>query len=120
MNGNLVSLLFSPKGRINRAKYWVISFCIYFIGILLYWGIYHNALDAEQPIIVMLLSIIFYPLSFYISIVTEIKRWHDRGKSGLWLFAALIPVVGQIWVFCQTYCFAGEKGLNRYGKDPLE
>jgi uncharacterized membrane protein YhaH (DUF805 family) len=66
------------------------------------------------PIVMLLLYIPF----FWISLAVTIKRWHDRDKSGFWIFIGLIPIVGPIWAFVETGCLRGTMGPNRFGDDP--
>ena len=49
----------------------------------------------------------------------QVKRWHDRGKSGWWVLIALIPLVGPIWAIIETGFLPGTSGPNEYGPDPL-
>jgi uncharacterized membrane protein YhaH (DUF805 family) len=35
-------------------------------------------------------------------IAVSIKRWHDRNKSGWWVWINLIPLVGAIWSLEKT------------------
>lgn len=45
------------------------------------------------------------------------KRWHDRGKSGLWSLIVFIPIVG-LWVFIELGFFPATRRPNFYGPDP--
>jgi uncharacterized membrane protein YhaH (DUF805 family) len=44
------------------------------------------------------------------SILVDIKRWHDRDKSGWWMPILFVPIIGAIWLF-----LAGTPGPNRFG-----
>ncbi len=46
------------------------------------------------------------------------QRLHDIGRSGWTLLAALVPVMGPIWLLTQLLK-RGVEGPNRYGKDPM-
>ena len=50
-------------------------------------------------------------------IAVAIRRMHDIGKSGWWLFIALIPLVGAI-VLIVWLVKDGEPQDNQYGPDP--
>jgi uncharacterized membrane protein YhaH (DUF805 family) len=52
-------------------------------------------------------------------IMVAIKRYHDRGKSGLWYLIALIPILGTIWQIIELGFLRGVPGPNKYGPDPL-
>lgn len=45
-------------------------------------------------------------------IIESIRRLHDLGKSGWWIFSFLIP-----FVWLMTWC-KGQSGPNEYGPDP--
>lgn len=49
----------------------------------------------------------------------EVKRWHDRDKSALWVLISLIPVIGPLWAFGELMLNPGTIGPNEYGPDPL-
>ena len=57
-------------------------------------------------------------LLIWISLAVQIKRWHDRDKSGWWVLINLIPLIGAIWAFVETGCLRGTVGPNAYGPDP--
>jgi uncharacterized membrane protein YhaH (DUF805 family) len=48
----------------------------------------------------------------------QVKRWHDRDKSGWWVLIALIPIVGPIWALVELGFLSGTEGPNRFGPDP--
>jgi uncharacterized membrane protein YhaH (DUF805 family) len=52
------------------------------------------------------------------SLAAAVRRLHDTGRSGWWLFIALIPLVGAILLLV-WYCTKGTTGDNEYGPDPL-
>lgn len=66
-------------------------------------------------VVLMLLVAIPYIWS---SIALQVKRWHDRGKSGAMVLINLIPYIGGIWAFVECGCLRGTCGQNQYGQDP--
>jgi ribose/xylose/arabinose/galactoside ABC-type transport system permease subunit/uncharacterized membrane protein YhaH (DUF805 family) len=46
-----------------------------------------------------------------------VRRLHDAGRSGGFIFVALIPVAGQVWLIA-LMCAEGVGGSNEYGEDP--
>src|SRR5690348_12868239 len=99
---NIVGLLFSYQGRINRGKYWLailiyiaVSIVLAAVGfIMLGNGILEMADEADDGVIVGLLSkgigfflivlVVYIPL-IVSGVFVGIKRLHDRDKSGWWL-----------------------------------
>lgn len=106
--------LFSFEGRVNRAKFWGVQLVIGFFLVGL--AIFDNVLFGES-------AGILYLIGFLITLIpllaNQVKRWHDRGKSGLWVFIAFIPIIGSIWVFIETGFLRGTDGPNKFGPDPL-
>jgi uncharacterized membrane protein YhaH (DUF805 family) len=50
-----------------------------------------------------------------------VKRWHDRGKHGYWVFINLIPLVGPIWALIELgFLGPTDDYTNEYyhGTDP--
>ena len=47
----------------------------------------------------------------------NVRRLHDTGKSGGYLFINLIPIVGRIW-YIVLMASAGNNFSNKYGPDP--
>ena len=51
------------------------------------------------------------------SLAVCVRRLHDVGKSGWWIFIGLIPLVGAIWLLVLA-CTEGNPGDNVYGPSP--
>jgi uncharacterized membrane protein YhaH (DUF805 family) len=94
----MLSLLFGFHGRINRAKYWfgslLIGFCgLFGAGLLLAVsvGAAFGADDKDQKLAIaaaaMLLLAPVFALMVWAGLAVQVKRLHDRGRSG-WIAAA--------------------------------
>ncbi len=110
-------LLFSFEGRIRRSQYWggaiasmfifyAAAFALIFLASAI--GVEALAIGAIVPYIAVLWS----------SLALQVKRWHDRGKSGAYILVNLIPIAGPIWAFIEVGCLPGTMGPNAYGPDP--
>lgn len=95
---SFLSLLFSVRGRINRLQYWLGTFAVYGASwaAMLLGGLLSIAAvprDAGKEgafgvlISLMLLAIPIFGTAFWCYTALQIKRFHDRGKS--WLFVLL-------------------------------
>ena len=75
-----------------------------------------NVLGEEVAIIILCLVglVLFWSL-----IAIQVKRWHDRDKSGWWILINFIPIVGA-WALIENGFLRGTEGKNRFGEDPLE
>ncbi|MEO5755623.1 MAG: DUF805 domain-containing protein [Mesorhizobium sp.] len=122
-----MNLLFGFSGRIGRAQWWLASFAIVLVWVLIIAGfaafiavvdpsaehtsgeLSHGGLSVG---IALLMGII---LSCWIKIAATIKRYHDLDKPGVWLLLTLIPIIGPIWVTIECGFFAGSPGNNDFG-----
>jgi uncharacterized membrane protein YhaH (DUF805 family) len=105
-------LLFSFQGRLNRQPYWIIVL----VMALLNGGIQQYLYGyGGEGLIGLALAI----LSIWIGLAVQIKRWHDRDKSGWWALLNLVPVIGWIWILVECGFLRGTYGDNRFGRDPL-
>lgn len=65
------------------------------------------------------LTILFTLGTFIPSLAIEVRRLHDVGKSGWWVFISLVPVIGGIWLLVLC-CMAGQPEANQWGEPPVE
>ena len=102
---NLVSLLFSFRGRINRTKYWLATLSSV-IGAILILRIALDALaaglrGADPETLTAVFSIFFYAIVFPLGAAllwalaaTTVKRLRDRDRSGWWIVPFMVvPMV---------------------------
>jgi uncharacterized membrane protein YhaH (DUF805 family) len=61
---------------------------------------------------------VVYFFAIWTGIALQIKRWHDRDKSWVWIFIAFIPLVGAIWALIEVGFLDGTPGPNKYGPSP--
>ena len=101
----MLNFFFSFGGRINRLKYW-----LYHLLLLPIAPFYE---EVQKNIFVFLAISILVVWSF---LAVQVKRWHDRGKSSLWIILNLVPIVGPLWIFVELGFI---KGTNEYGSNPL-
>ena len=137
-------LLFSFRGRINRARYLVVQ-----IALLAVWFLVWVKSPFPQWEIPGLVAIAM----IWINLATTAKRLHDHNRSGWWAVAvfvvnrlsylyyglffgqnfgvdilgvpALLPVMGavalsllQTWIVIELFFVIGTDGPNRFGPDP--
>lgn len=103
--GNYVNF----SGRASRSEYW-------------WWALFNFLVSFCAGIIDGLFQIEFFT---YIAlaalllpgIAVAVRRLHDIGKSGWWLFLALIPLVGSI-ILLVWYCQDSQMYANEYGYVP--
>ena len=106
--------LFSFEGRATRLEYWMFNVAV-IIGIII-GSIIGAVLGEEVGRIVVYVFMLVYIWSL---IAIQVKRWHDRDKSGWWILINFIPIIG-IWALIENGFLPGTEGKNRFGEDPLE
>jgi len=134
---NLVGLLFSYQGRINRAKYWIAA--LIYIVLLMFLVGFYVALPGLGFLIAIMIAYLVMVVSGF---MVAIKRLHDRDKTGWWvllfygvpivlswftlstdgvLYAVLsvVSFVVSIWALVELGCLRGSIGPNQYGPDPV-
>ncbi len=97
-------------GRARRKEYWMfVLFNIIALMILL-------ILDMVIGTYFVLYGL--YCLAIIVpSLAVTVRRLHDLGKSGWWIFISLVPVIGGIWLLVLTV-MDGTPGQNQYGPSP--
>lgn len=110
-------LFTSFDGRINRAKFWA-GYVILWVASVIVIGLLAAILgDSAGFWILYIVAVAFLVVA---GLAVQIKRWHDRNKSGWWVLISLIPLIGPIWAIIETGFLPGTPGPNDYGPDPLE
>jgi len=106
------------KGRARRKEYWMfVFFNIIFTIIAM---VIDNILGTIiTPTYYGLFYVLYALIVLIPSLAVGVRRLHDVGKSGWFLFIALIPIIGAIWLLV-LMCSDGESGANMYGPNPKE
>lgn len=116
------------KGRSRRSEYWyaiLANVLIIFAAYLFFVPAIVDIINIGEPSTVgvgmMAVSSIFIGLYSIAMIVPTlaigVRRLHDVGKSGWFLFLSLIPYVGGIILFV-FMVMDSQVGVNQYGSDP--
>ena len=115
-------LLFSFKGRIGRAKFWLGALGTGVIWTLLFGFIFATMGPIEPApgqqmqipaAAIIAMAIVYIPM-LWISLALTIKRGHDRGRSAWWQLLALVPFFN-IWLFVDQGFFRGADEANEWG-----
>ena len=113
---NFFELLFSFRGRIGRLTWWLMGL-VQIVMMLLasapigvtgnrWWTLYEmgDPGAAKAGAIFIATGTVAVVLFGWVGLAANVKRFHDRNKSGWWLLIAFIPVIGGLWL-------AGELGF---------
>ena len=108
-------ILFSFQGRIPRKTYWLSILGLILISTLAMLLLSGVGAMISQNAAIFLPFLIYIPL-IWSSLAIQVKRWHDRNKSGWWVLIGLVPVIGGFWVLIENGFLAGDETENRFGK----
>jgi len=126
-NQPLKEVWFAFSGRLNRKAYWlkgillvsIIGMSVQLFALLmgaLLGGEIGAVIGGIGVLIVILPLVVF---NVWVALAVAIKRAHDLGHSGWWLFAFLIPFYN-LWMMIEMLFFRGVVGPNAYGPDPID
>ncbi len=129
--GNLVgAALFSAfdfSGRAGLLAYWVIGIaylvCVSLlcVAFMIWLG---PAVETQAGLQLAMKTPEFYGFMLVYLVMSvfrwalEVRRFHDRGVSGLWVLTWFIPIVGPFFMLVQWFknCFLpGDQGPNQFG-----
>mgnify|MGYP000202236192 FL=1 len=112
-------LLFSFDGRLNRLPYWGVVLLMLLLGAGFNFSVGDFGPGRPMTTGPAILESLVFLLFLWVGLAVQIKRWHDRDKSGWWALLNLIPVIGTLWILIECGFLRGTYGGNRFGPDPL-
>lgn len=99
-------------GRSGRPEFWwfalanvIVTIVVLLVGAVL--------LGSRRALLVDVYGV----LVLLPSLGVEIRRLHDTDRTGWWMLAAFVPIVGAI-VLIVFFAMPGTPGPNRYGPEP--
>lgn len=104
------------SGRARRSEYWYFALfnLIILVPLALLSGVTAGG-KADNPFAWLY---VLYVLAILLpSIGVNVRRLHDIGKSGWWIFIGLIPFIGGLMLLI-WHCMDSEPETNRYGPNP--
>jgi Predicted membrane protein len=103
-------LLFGFSGREKRLPWWIATILVD-LGL----GMVYAIFGMPRPSVFFLL--LLAPPLIWISVAVQVKRWHDRDKSGWWFLMNFVPIIGWLWVLIECGFLRGTPGPNRFGDE---
>lgn len=110
------------EGRASRSEYWywVLALVITSIvlsmieGAIIAPSIGFEPFDPQvgQPLQLLMLLVVFLP-----SLAVSVRRLHDGGRSGWWIFIQLVPFIGSL-ILLWWYIRPGDESDNNFGPSP--
>ena len=106
------------SGRARRKEIWYFVLISYIISTVLWW--IDSLIGTYQIDNLWTIYVLFslYGLAVLLpSIGVSIRRLHDTGRSGWWIFIGLIPLIGAI-ILLVFFVTDSQPGTNQYGPSP--
>ena len=102
------------KGRAGRSEFWMFYLVYFIIGAV--FSILMNLVASISFLyyIILVLQVIIILGLLVPTLAVSVRRLHDIGKGGEWIFINLIPLIGSIW-FLILLIKEGEKVANSFG-----
>jgi len=108
------------RGRSRRKEFWffilidTVIFTLLSIADFISDIVIYGEWSSEN---IAFASSVYFILTLIPKIALTVRRLHDTGKSGFWLFSLLIPPVGIIVLFVFSL-LDSDSGDNKYGQNP--
>lgn len=97
------------KGRARRQEFWMFTLINAIIGVAI--GLIGGLIGLGWLYYIYCLAVLIPGLAVFV------RRLHDTGRSGWWIFIALIPLIGAIWLLVLT-CTDSQPETNAWGANP--
>lgn len=115
LRSGMTWLLFSFHGRATRSQYWG-AYILGSVGYGVFIALTIPLLAIlQKPLLDVMILVPTFIAFLWVMLAVQVKRWHDRGKSGAWCLIGLLPYIGAIWKFIELGCLSGTPGRNDYG-----
>lgn len=111
------------SGRATRSEYWYFYLFTFLVVMVYYIALFAMLVSGSRDSSAagyLSVMIIIYALVMTIpSLAVTVRRLHDTGHSGWWIFLNLIPVIGSIVLFI-WYITDSDPDTNEYGDNPKQ
>ncbi|MDE6855364.1 MAG: DUF805 domain-containing protein, partial [Muribaculaceae bacterium] len=102
------------SGRASRSEYW----WFYLFTCIVSWVVSIVVSLFSSELSIMYIASMVVGLAFLLpSLGIAVRRLHDIGKSGWWMFISLIPLIGAI-ILLVWWCKDSQMEPNEYGPVP--
>jgi uncharacterized membrane protein YhaH (DUF805 family) len=114
--GIMLGLFLNPSGRIGRGMWWLVG-PLQLVLIMLWLVSLFSAGNMHRgiiPVFGLFWTLLILPI-LWMGLCADIKRYHDRGKSGFWVLISFIPLIGPVWMIIELGMLPGDQDENRFG-----
>jgi len=106
------------SGRANRSEFWYFALANAVIQVVLYILILAVASSSTSAAVAIYAISAIYSLAVLLpGLAVTVRRLHDSGKGGGWIFISLVPLVGGL-ILLYFMIVEGNQGANRFGSQP--
>lgn len=99
---------FSWEGRASRSEFW----WFYLFDILCFLPLLYPAAELDMPAILLV-----WTLGLPTLLSVTVRRLHDTGRHGGWIFIGMVPTIGYI-ILLVFLVGEGQIWENQYGPPP--
>ena len=110
-------------GRACRSEYWYWILAVVVVSVVLALiegavlapalGFASFSPDLGRPLQLLMALVIFVP-----SLAVSVRRLHDGGRSGWWIFIQVVPLIGSL-ILLWWYIQPSDESANEYGPPHL-
>ena len=106
----------SFSGRISRSEYWALKLLILpMMASILLCGVVMMCSKTGNDAGMLVLTVIIFICFIYFNIVADVRRLHDIGESGWWVFLKLVPLANI--VIAAFLFFKGGQAVGNQHRD---
>ena len=107
------------SGRARRSEYWYFVLINVIIGVILFALMMPRIIEGNVFNVFYIIFIIYDLAIFIPNLAVMVRRLHDIGKSGAWIFISFVPIIGGIW-FIVLLASGSDPDPNDYGPNLID
>lgn len=120
---DFMNMFLSFNGRLRRMHFWVGLLILWVVEVVimaLFIGpaIASAAASGSAPGPIALVGYLLLCVLIWPALALQVKRWHDRDKSGWWVLISFVPIIGFFWWLIECGFLDGTPGPNKFGPSP--
>lgn len=108
------------SGRSSRSAYWWVALYTFIVFLIPYLFLYFQLINyqlnggGEISVALAVWCGLFWLANLLPNLALSVRRMHDIGKGGGWIFINCVPLIGGIWFLVLTL-MPSEPYENRFG-----
>ena len=116
-------IFLSFNGRLRRSHFWLGMVILWVVQCVIVMALVMPAISAaaaggRAPGPLALVGDLLLLALVWPGLAIQVKRWHDRDKSGWWVLINFVPIIGFFWLLIECGILDGTPGPNRFGPSP--